>query len=52
MLLVQFDEHDRVHRFDRAVWPSRKSYGDFLEEWIAGTDREPSGHSNQGIEAR
>ncbi len=39
MLLVRFDDHDRVQRFGRAVWPSQKSYGDFLEEWIA----EPAG---------
>jgi hypothetical protein len=42
MLLIQFDDQDRVRRFDRAVWPLRKSYGDFLKEWIRNPDKKPS----------
>lgn len=39
ILLIQFDDQDRVQRFERAVRPSNKSYGDFLKEWIADSDK-------------
>lgn len=42
MLLIQFDDKDRVRRFDRAVWPPHKSYGVFLKEWISNPDKKPS----------
>lgn len=38
MLLVQFDDRDRVQRFERAVRPPHKSYGDFLKEWVEKSD--------------
>ncbi len=33
-LLIQFDEQDRVQRFERRVRPSSQSYIDFLKEWV------------------
>jgi hypothetical protein len=39
MLLIQFDDQDRVLRFERAVRPLHKSYGDFLKDWVADSDR-------------
>ncbi len=39
MLLIRFDEQDRVRRFERAVRPPHKSYGDFLKEWVGRSDR-------------
>lgn len=42
MLLVQFDDQDRVQRFERAVRPAYKSYGDFLKEWIGDSYKKPS----------
>jgi outer membrane protein assembly factor BamE (lipoprotein component of BamABCDE complex) len=48
MLLIQFDEQDRVRRFERAVRPSHKSYGDFLEEWVGNSGKRSSGRSNPG----
>ncbi len=37
-LLIQFDEHDRVQRFERAIRPAMKSYGDFLKDWVRGSN--------------
>lgn len=34
ILLIQFDDQDRVQHFERAVRPSDKSYGGFLKEWV------------------
>lgn len=34
ILLIQFDDQDRVQRFERAVRPPHKSYGNFLKEWV------------------
>jgi hypothetical protein len=48
MLLIQFDEQDRVQRFERAVRPSYKSYGDFLKEWIGDSDKK----SSEGLNKR
>lgn len=45
MLLVQFDERDRVQRFERAAWPSGQSHGRFLEQWVAGTVTKAQGTS-------
>lgn len=47
MLLIQFDDQDRVQRFERAVWPSYTSYGDFLKEWIGDSDKKSSERLNQ-----
>jgi len=47
MLLIQFDDQDRVQRFESAVRPSYKSYGDFLKEWIDDSDKKSSERSNQ-----
>ena len=47
MLLIQFDDQDRVQRFERAVRPSYKSYGDFLKEWIGDSNKKSSEISNQ-----
>lgn len=47
MLLIQFDDQDRVQRFERAVRPSYKSYGDFLKEWIGDSDKKSSERLNQ-----
>jgi hypothetical protein len=33
-LLIQFDRHDRVLRYESVVRPPLKSYGDFLKEWV------------------
>jgi len=33
LLLIQFDEHDRVQRFERTVRQGSQSYIDFLKEW-------------------
>ncbi|HEX2966039.1 MAG TPA: hypothetical protein VHO84_09640, partial [Syntrophorhabdaceae bacterium] len=34
LLLIQFDEQDRVYRFERTVRPLGLSYADFLKKWI------------------
>ncbi len=34
VLLIRFDEQDRVERFERTVRPSTMSYGEFLERWL------------------
>jgi hypothetical protein len=36
-LLIQFDEQDRVLRFEKVVRPQFKAYGDFLREWVNGS---------------
>lgn len=41
LLLIQFDEDDRVQRFERAVRPALEPYGEFLEKWVAGSGTEP-----------
>lgn len=33
-LLVEFDEHRRLRRFERVVRPPLKPYGEFLIEWV------------------
>lgn len=47
MLLIQFDGQDRVQRFERMVRPPHKSYGDFLKEWIADSDKKACEKSGQ-----
>ena len=47
MLLIQLDDQDRVQRFERAVRPPYKSYGDFLKEWIGDSYKKSSEISNQ-----
>lgn len=34
LLLIQFDEQDRVRRVDRTVCPLHRSYADCLKEWV------------------
>ena len=34
VLLIQFDEYDRVLRFEKVVRSCFLSYGDFLKEWV------------------
>jgi outer membrane protein assembly factor BamE (lipoprotein component of BamABCDE complex) len=34
VLLILFDEHDRVERFERTVRPASMSYGKFIEAWL------------------
>jgi outer membrane protein assembly factor BamE (lipoprotein component of BamABCDE complex) len=38
LLLIQFDEQDRVQRVDRTVCPLHRSYADCLREWEKGSD--------------
>jgi outer membrane protein assembly factor BamE (lipoprotein component of BamABCDE complex) len=35
VLIIQFDGTGRLQRFERAVRPPLKSYGDFLREWVS-----------------
>lgn len=39
ILLIQFDGQDRLQRFEKAVPPKYKSFGDFLKEWVANSGR-------------
>lgn len=48
LLLIQFDEQDRVHRVERTVRPLHKSYADFLREWSAA-DPFPSREKNSNV---
>ena len=34
-LLLQFDDQDKLIRFEKAIRPTFQSYGKFLEEWIS-----------------
>jgi len=34
LLLIMFDEQDRVQRFERAVCPMNRSYSECLTEWV------------------
>lgn len=47
MLLIQFDDQDRVQRFERAVRPARETYGDFLKEWIRNSDKANRGEATR-----
>ena len=44
LLLIQFDEQDRVQRFARKVRPGSQSFSDFLKEWQknSGTEKTPA----------
>lgn len=46
VLIIQFDDQDRVRRFDRAVRSPYKSYGDFLKDWVSASDRKSSDELN------
>lgn len=48
LLLIQFDEQDRVERFARKVRPSTQSYTDFLKEWQrnSATEKAPANPRN------
>lgn len=53
LLLIQFDDQDRVRRFERVVRPPYKSYGDFLKEWIGDFEKKSFERLNQnGIDCR
>lgn len=53
MLLIRFDDQDRVQRFERAVRPARETYGDFLKEWIRNSDKANRGDATRdGIDSR
>lgn len=34
MLIIEFDEQDRIQRFERAVCPMNRSYSECLTEWV------------------
>ena len=42
LLLIQFDEQDRVRRFEK-VWffYGCKSYGDFIKKWVGNSETSP-----------
>jgi hypothetical protein len=42
VLLIQFDEQERVRHFERAVRPAFKSYGDFLKDWVRDSHKKSS----------
>jgi outer membrane protein assembly factor BamE (lipoprotein component of BamABCDE complex) len=42
MLLIQFDDQDRVLCFERAVRPPYKSYGNFIKDWIRDSNKKSS----------
>ena len=44
LLLIQFDEEDRVRRFERAVCPLTTPYPKFLREWVANRAADPTGN--------
>ncbi|MCD6681658.1 MAG: hypothetical protein LT102_13590 [Burkholderiaceae bacterium] len=46
LLLIQFDDDDRVQRFERAVRSPLESYGQFLEKWVAGSATKSSEEPN------
>lgn len=33
-LIIQFDDHDHIKHFEKAVRPALQSYGGFLKEWV------------------
>jgi len=41
-LLLQFDDQDRLTRFEKVVRPTSKSYGDFLKGWIQTSPESPA----------
>ncbi len=47
MLLIRFDDQDRVQRFERAVRPARETHGDFLKEWIRNSDKANRGEATR-----
>lgn len=46
VLIIQFDDQNRVQRFDRAVRPPFQSYGDFLKEWVGASGKKTSERLN------
>lgn len=45
LLLIQFDEHGRLSRFERTIRPASQLYADFLEKWVGQpgpTELEPA----------
>ncbi|MDP1536545.1 MAG: hypothetical protein Q8L95_05110 [Burkholderiales bacterium] len=42
LLLIQFDEQDRVRRSERLVVPSFKTHAEFLREWVRQSDAQAS----------
>ncbi|MCD6681646.1 MAG: hypothetical protein LT102_13525 [Burkholderiaceae bacterium] len=47
LLLIRFDENDRVQRFERAVRSPLEPYGKFLEKWVAGSGTKSSEEPKQ-----
>lgn len=41
LLLIRFDEQERVRYFERAVCPLNVSYSEFLKEWVGKTAATP-----------
>jgi hypothetical protein len=41
LLLIRFDEQERVRYFERAVCPLNVSYSEFLKEWVGNTSATP-----------
>jgi outer membrane protein assembly factor BamE (lipoprotein component of BamABCDE complex) len=41
LLLIQFDEQDKVLRFSRTTRPLTQSYADFLREWLKEFPAQP-----------
>lgn len=54
VLIIQFSDTGRLQRFERAVRPPLKSYGDFLREWVSQPrsntldGRQSGGHGSEG----
>jgi len=44
VLLIEFNEHDRIQRFERTVRPLSRSFTDFLKEWAKNSS--PQSPSN------
>jgi hypothetical protein len=43
VLLIQFDEQDRICRFQKVKRPDKNDrYGDFLRKWVEGDNKEKS----------
>jgi outer membrane protein assembly factor BamE (lipoprotein component of BamABCDE complex) len=48
LLLIQFDDQERVLRFERTVRPSSQPYAEFLKEWIRKTDTSDANDPKEG----
>ena len=43
LLLFQFDEQGRVHRYEKVVRPMTQPYADYLKEWVKNPTRDEMG---------